>query len=162
MEKVTETMGKQVKELYTKVINLKQQLVQVKENPQVKPHEKTYSEVMKQNHLPKSQQELADGQDINREQNDKQEQVKKLFKNAANVVGLKPIDKVHVEHIKRRLTETMKDKSEDERWKAALESAVEMFLDKEMRIRGEDMTKLKIIEIFTPAREDWNVLYVEL
>ena len=37
-----------------------------------------------------------------------------------------------------------------------------MFFDKEMRIRGEDMTKLKIIKIFTPAREVWNVLYVEL
>ena len=56
----------------------------------------------------------------------------------------------------------MKDKSEDELWKAGLESAVEMFLDKEMRIRGDDLAQINNVKIFPPAKNDWNVLYVEL
>ena len=56
----------------------------------------------------------------------------------------------------------MEDMSEDELWKAALESAVEMFLDKEMRIRGDDFAKINIVKIFPPAKDERNVLYVEL
>ena len=46
----------------------------------------------------------------------------------------------------------MKDKREDELWKAALESAVEMFLDKEMRIRGDDLVQINIVKILPPAK----------
>ena len=56
----------------------------------------------------------------------------------------------------------MKDKSDEELWKAALERAVEMFLEKEMRIRGDDLAKISIVKIFPPAKDDWNVLNVEL
>ena len=88
--------------------------------------------------------------------------IKVIIRKAAKIIGLKPIDKLHVEHIKRRLSYTMENKNEDELWKAALEKAVEMFLDKEMRIRGDDLAKINVVKIFPPARDEWNVLYVEL
>ena len=77
-------------------------------------------------------------------------------------MGLKPIDKLHVQHIMRRQKDEMKDETEDVQWHAAMKTAVKIYLNSEMRIQGEDYEKLNIVKIFPPAKEDWNVLYVEL
>ena len=95
-------------------------------------------------------------------QEEKVEEKKELFRKAATVVGLKPIDKLHVQHIMRRQKEDMKNETEDVQWKAAMKTAVKMYLNSEMRIKGEDYDKLNIVDIFPPTKEDWKVLYVKL
>ena len=161
MEKVTISMGDQVEELVKKVATLEEQLETVKEKQQ---YVKSYSEVTKEQNsaiLPRLVQKQTNRQEIRKEENNNKEGVEKLFSNAAKVIGFKPIDKVHVEHIMRRQKEEMKDKSEDDQWQEALSSAVKMFLDKEMRMKEDEYERLEIVKIFPPAKADWNVLYVE-
>ena len=161
IEAATASMGDKFEELANKVNVLEEKLAELKENHTVN----TYSDVVRN----QTQSQNQEGQSKSRsptkfreKQSEDKDKVKDLFRSAGKVIGLKPIDKIHVEHIKRRQSESMKDKSEDEQWEAAMKSAVEMFLDKEMRIRGEDYKSLNIVKIFPPAKENWNVLYVEL
>ena len=61
----------------------------------------------------------------------------------------------------RRQKEEMTTESEEEQWQEAMHTAAKMFLEKEMRIGREEFNSLEIVKIFPPAKDDWNVLYVE-
>lgn len=128
-----------------------------------KPQEASYSEVMQRPSLPERQEEeYRARKEPMMPKEDDRELMKELRWKAAKIVGLKPIDKLHVQHIMRRQKDENKEEIEDVRWKGAMETAVKMFLNNEMRIKGEDYEKLNNVRIFPPAKEDWNVLYVEL
>ena len=89
------------------------------------------------------------------------ERVRGMLAHAGKVIGLKPIDKRHVEQVNRRLEE-VEGETEVERQERAKLGAVRMFLRDEMRMKNDDMDELRIVKIFPPAKDDWNVLYVEL
>ena len=93
---------------------------------------------------------------------DKDNRVKQIIRHAKKVVGMKPIDKAHVQHTVRRNRETDKDMDEDERWEKALHETVNSFLKYEMKMKQEDIEELEIVKIFPPAKEEWNTVYVEL
>ena len=84
-----------------------------------------------------------------------------LLSSGSKVIGLKPIDKRHVEHVKRRL-EDIVDETEVQRDERAKKGAVNLFLKHEMRMKDEDIEELDIVKIFSPAKDEWNTLYVEL
>ena len=157
IETATVNIAEQVKDLMVKVNNLEEELVEKQKKADEKVEKARYSDVTRN----KGEERPRIKATENEREGDRDD-VKVIICKAAKIIGLKPIDKLHVEHIKRRLSYTMKDKNEDELWKAALENAVEMFLDKEMRIRGDDLAKINVVKIFPPARDEWNVLYVEL
>ena len=162
IEDAAEKMGDKVDMLVKKVTSLEGQLTVLKEKPQ----EASYSEVTRMRQpplLPGREQEKYEARQAPRgPHEEKVEEKKELFRKAATVVGLKPIDKLHVQHIMRRQKEDMKNETEDVQWKAAMKTAVKMYLNSEMRIKGEDYDKLNIVDIFPPTKEDWNVLYVKL
>ena len=160
IEEATECMVDKVKELMKKVTTLEEQIAEEREKAKMNEKKKSYSEVTREKVEEKTTYEAS--KVYNKDKEDENEDVKMIFSKAAKVIGLKPIDKLHVEHIKRRLSYEMKDKSDEELWKAALKKAVEMFLEKEMRIKEDDLAKINITKIFPPAKENWNVLYVEL
>ena len=84
-----------------------------------------------------------------------------LLGQARRVVGLRPIDKRHVEQTKRRLEEK-EGETEEEKEKRAKEGAVMLFLKAEMKMKEADLKELEIVKIFAPVKEEWNTLYVEL
>ena len=89
------------------------------------------------------------------------ERVRGLLAGARKVIGLKPINRRHVEQMDRRL-EDVEGETRDEREKRAKYDAVILFFKEEMRMRDEEIEKLDIVRIFSPAREDGETLYVEL
>ena len=92
---------------------------------------------------------------------DEEAKVKKIIREAKKKVGMRPIDKVHVQHTMRRNEEADKDKDIDERWKKAMSETVEAFLKYEMKMAEDDIDQLKIVKIFPPAKDQWDILYVE-
>ena len=92
---------------------------------------------------------------------DKDEKVKKIFREAKKIVGMKPINKVHVLHTMRRNEEVNKDLDKEEQWQKAMDDTVKSFLKYEMKMKEEDIEELKIVKIFPPAKPEWNTLYVE-
>ena len=111
---------------------------------------------MAKNHTPKCSALPSRGME------DKDDRVKRIIREAKRVVGMKPIDKAHVQHTMRRNRESDKDMDEDERWEKALNETVKSFLKYEMKMKEEDIEQLKIVKIFPPAKEEWNTVYVEL
>ena len=89
------------------------------------------------------------------------ERVRGMLAHASKVLGLKPIDKRHVEKVSRRLEE-LEGETGLERQERAKRQAVMEFLKYEMRMKTEDIDELRIVKIFPPAKDEWNVLYVEL
>ena len=89
------------------------------------------------------------------------ERIRDLMCAARRVVGLKPIDKKHVEHTKRRLDE-VEGETEEDKEKRAKEDTVMMFMKCELKMKEKDIKELEIKKIFAPAKEDWKTLYVEL
>ena len=89
------------------------------------------------------------------------ERIRGLLADARRVVGLKPIDKKHVEHTKRRLKE-IEGETEEDKERRAKEGTVMLFLKCELKMKEEDIGKLEIKKIFAPAKVEWNTLYVEL
>ena len=96
-----------------------------------------------------------------RRMDDKNLKVSKIIREAKKIVGMKPIDKAHVEHTMRRNEETDKEMDNDERWERAKDETVKFFLKYELKIKGEDTAQLKITRIFPLAKDEWNMLYVE-
>ena len=92
---------------------------------------------------------------------DKDNRVKQIIREAKKVVGMKPIDKAHMQHTMKRNRETDEDMDEDERWEKALDETVKAFLKYEMKMKSEDLEQLQIVKIFPPAKEEWNTVYVE-
>ena len=92
---------------------------------------------------------------------DNDNRVKQIIREAKKVVGMKPIDKAHIQHTMRRNRETDDDMDEDERWEKALDETVKAFLKYEMKMKSEDLEQLQIVNIFPPAKEEWNTVYVE-
>ena len=86
------------------------------------------------------------------EDTEEKERICSLLSSARRVVGLKPIDKKHVEHVKRRLEE-VEGETEVEKEERAKKGAVMMFLKHEMCMKKEDIEKLGIVKIFAPARD---------
>ena len=66
-----------------------------------------------------------------------------------------------MEHVKRRLEE-VEGETEVEKAERAKKGAVMMFLKHELCMKKEDIEELGIVKIFSPARDKWNTLYVEL
>ena len=95
------------------------------------------------------------------EEQEEKKRIREMFGHARKVIGLKPIDRKHVEKVNERLEE-VESESEKERQERAKLQAVEDFLKYEMRMKPEDIEKLTIKKIFPPAKDEWNVLYVEL
>ena len=96
-----------------------------------------------------------------REDQEEKARIQELLGHARRIVGLKPIDKRHVEHTKKRLEE-LEGETEEEKEKRAKKEAVMFFLKAEMKMKENDLKELEIVKIFAPAREEWNTLYVEL
>ena len=90
-----------------------------------------------------------------------EDQSAKLLRNARRVLGFKPIDKVHVEQCMRRVEQDEENLSKEEAWERAKEKAVSEFLKYEMKMKEDDIEQLKMVMIYPPAKEEWNVLYVE-
>ena len=90
-----------------------------------------------------------------------EDQSAKLLRNARRVLGFKPIDRVHVEHCMRRVEQDEENLSKEEAWERAKEKAVSEFLKYEMKMKEDDIEQLKTVMIYPPAKEEWNVLYVE-
>ena len=92
---------------------------------------------------------------------DKNMKVSKIIREAKKIVGMKPIDKAHVEHTMRRNEDNDKGMDKDERWERAKNETVMADLKYEMKMKEEDIEQLKITRIFPPAKDEWNILYVE-
>ena len=92
---------------------------------------------------------------------EERERIGDLLAGARRGIGLKPIDKRHVEKVMKRLDEVEGETSEEKEERARLQ-AVTDFFKYEMRMKSEDMEELAIVKIFPPAKEEWNTLYVEL
>ena len=92
---------------------------------------------------------------------DKNMKVSKIIREAKKIVGMKPIDKAHVERTMRRNEDNDKEMDKDERWERAKNETVMNFLKYEMKMKEEDIEQLKITRIFPPAKDEWNILYVE-
>ena len=73
---------------------------------------------------------------------------------ARRVIGLTPIEPRMLELQKR----CYGAKSEEE----AMMMEVKSYLKCEMKVRPSEIEKLDIVRIFHPAKDDWDVLYVEL
>ena len=84
-----------------------------------------------------------------------------LIKNAKRVIGFKPIDKIHVKQCMRRVKEKDENLTEEEAWVMAKKEAVTEFLKYEMKMKEDDIEQVKSVMIYPPAKEEWNVLYVE-
>ena len=84
-----------------------------------------------------------------------------LLSSGSKVIGLKPTNKRHVEHVTRRL-EDIVDETEVQRSERAKKGAVNLFLKHEMKMKDEVIEELYIVKIFSPAKDEWNTLYVEL
>ena len=93
---------------------------------------------------------------------DKNDKVRKIIREAKKIVGMKPIDKAHVEQTLRRNKEMDKDMDEDERWAKAMDETVKTFQKYKMKMKKEDIEELKINKIYPPVKDEWNILYVEL
>ena len=87
----------------------------------------------------------------------------KMIRNAKRILGFKPIDKVHVHHCMRRVEQDTVNQSlsKEEAWEKAKKNAVNDFLKYEMKMKEEDINQLEVEMIYPPAKEEWNVLYVE-
>ena len=90
-----------------------------------------------------------------------EEKSSKLLRNARRVIGFKPIDKVHVQQCMRRVEQDNVNLSKEEAWEKAKEKAVSEYLKYEMKMKQDDVEQLKSVMIYPPAKEEWNVLYVE-
>ena len=100
------------------------------------------------------------GGGVRLEQEERQ-RIRGLFSHARKVIGLRPIERSHVDKVNKRLEE-VEGESEKERQERAKMQAVKDFFKYEMRMRPDDMEKLEIVKIFPPAKDEWDVLYVEL
>ena len=90
-----------------------------------------------------------------------EDQSAKILRNARRVLGFKPIDKVHVEQCMRRVEQDNENLSNKDAWEKAKEKAVSEFLKYEMKMKQDDIEQLETVMIYPPAKEEWNVLYVE-
>ena len=90
-----------------------------------------------------------------------EDQSAKLIRNARRVLGFKPIDKVHVEKCMRRVEQDDENLSKEDALERAKEKAVNEFLKYEMKMKEDDIEQLETVMIYPPAKEEWNVLYVE-
>ena len=93
---------------------------------------------------------------------DNLEKERKLFRAAKCVIGLKPIEKRHVEERMKALEEAGKceNKSEDEKMELAKWEAAKEFLKMEMKMSEDNIEKMFPTKVFTTTKSDWNTLYV--
>ena len=84
-----------------------------------------------------------------------------LLRNARRVVGFKPIDKAHVKHCMRRVEQESENIEKEDAWERAKEKAVHDFLKYEMKMKEDDIKQVTSVMIYPPAKDEWNVLYVE-
>ena len=90
-----------------------------------------------------------------------EDHIPKLIRNTKRVIGFKPIDKAHVHKGMQRIEEDDPSMSKDDAWEKAKEEAVKEFLKYEMKMNKDDISELKVVMIYPPAKDDWNILYVE-
>ena len=81
-------------------------------------------------------------------------EIKQMCADARRVIGLTPISPRMLEL--QVNSYGARDKEE------AMLMEVKSFLKCEMKVRPSEIEKLDIVRVFHPARDDWNVLYVEL
>ena len=61
----------------------------------------------------------------------------------------------------RRVKQGTENVSKEEAWEKAKKNAVDNYLKYEMKMKEEDDKQLEVVTIYPPAKEEWNVLYVE-
>ena len=83
-----------------------------------------------------------------------EEEVKVMCADARKVIGLTPIEPRMLELQMQSFG--AKDKEE------AMLMEVKSYLKCEMKMRPSEIEKLDIVRVFHPAKENWNVLYIEL
>ena len=81
-------------------------------------------------------------------------EIKQMCADARRVIGLTPISPRMLEL--QINSYGAKDKEE------AMLMEVKSFLKCEMKVKPSEIEKLDIVRVFHPARDDWNVLYIEL
>ena len=81
-------------------------------------------------------------------------EIKQMCADARRVIGLTPISPRMLEL--QINSYGAKDKEE------AMLMEVKSFLKCEMKVKPSEIEKLDIVRVFHPARDNWNVLYVEL
>ena len=81
-------------------------------------------------------------------------EIKQMCADARRVIGLTPISPRMLEL--QVNSYGARDKEE------AMLMEVKSFLKCEMKVRPSEIDKLDIVRVFHPARDDWNVLYIEL
>ena len=81
-------------------------------------------------------------------------EIKQMCADARRVIGLTPISPRMLEL--QVNSYGARDKEE------AMLMEVKSFLKCEMKVRPSEIEKLDIVRVFHPARDDWNVLYIEL
>ena len=109
IEKVALGIGSEMKDLAEKVSTLEKELALLKQNPEASLRvERTYRDITRDkgpNLLTESKKEQAYEKPAPKD--NKEDNVKKVISKAAKIFGLKPIDKVHVQHIMRRQKEDL-------------------------------------------------------
>ena len=148
VEESTAEMGEEVKRLAAEMRELKEQLTRKNDHSYASVAGSGVKIYPKENSLQEGEEE--------------KERIRLMFMNGKKIIGLKPIDKAHVEHVKRRQAEEMEGKEENVKEEKAKEEAVKLFLKYDMKMKDEDIAELDMVKIFHPAKDDWNVLYVEL
>ena len=155
-EKMQREEGRKAKELNDKEVKeLRERVDKLQQRP-----EKTYANVAASGI--ESKQRVGASED-------NLEKERKLFRAAKCVIGLKPIEKKHVEEKKRELDEagtyegeSFKDWSDDDKMTDAKMKAAEDFMRYEMKMNQEDIDRIKVLKVFTTTKADWNTVYVTL
>ena len=144
-------------EVREEVRKLAEQMKELKEQLATRPEERSYAGVTGRGDssgisVLTSANTLPTGGSCMLEDQLEKERIRGLLSDASRVLGLKPIDKKHVEHTKRRLTE-VEGETEEEKEKRAKKGTVMMFLKWELKMKEEDIKEIEIKNIFAPAKK---------
>ena len=85
---------------------------------------------------------------------DNEEEVRHMCADARRVIGLTPIEP--------RMLEIQMQSYGARNKEEAMLMEVKSFLKCEMKVRPSEIDKLDIVKVFHPAKDNWNVIYVEL
>ena len=159
VEKETEASNAKIDKLVDELKEMRDEMKKMNEKKS-----NTWGEVTRNSWQERETIETQPAQPPNKaapELEDEEAKVKKIIREAKKVVGMRPIAKVHVQHTMRRNEEADKNKDMEERWKKAMTETVEAFLKYQMKMAEDDIDQLKIVKIFPPAKDEWDILYVE-
>ena len=131
VEESTAEMREEVKKLTEEMKELKEQLA-------TRPEERSYAGMTRRGDssgasVLTSANKLSTGGSCMLEDQLEKERIRGLLSDASRILGLKPIEKKHVEHTKRRLTE-VEGETDEEKENRAKEGTLMMFLKWELKM----------------------------